>query len=115
MYNLGFKRVSYIKYLGVLMGEVSSDRVYAVSLATALHRAKILSSLGLSLLHRVQLLKQRVLPVISLVSCSCWPTQSSGSALTDLYRLALGLDSWGLTIPVMSQPLELGGLSHPAP
>ena len=38
-----------------------------------------------------------------------WPTKSTVAALTDVYRVALGLDSWGLTIPVLSRPLDLGG------
>ena len=99
----------YIKYLGVLMGDVSLYRAYSVPLATALHRAKLISPLGLSLLHRVQMLKQWVLPVLGLVSHSYWPTPSTVSALTDVYRLAPGLDSWGLTIPILSHLPEPGG------
>ena len=96
MYDLGLKQVKYIKYLGVLMGHVSSDRVYVVPLATALHRAKIITSLGLSLLHTVQLLKQWFLHFLSLVSRSYWPTQSSVLTFTDVYCLALGYEFVGV-------------------
>ena len=46
MHDFDFKRVSHVKYLGVLMGEVSSDKAYAVPLATAGHRARGCSITG---------------------------------------------------------------------
>ena len=57
----------------------------------------------------MQLLKQWILTVLNLISRSYSPTPSTVSALTDVYRLALGLDLWRLTIPVLSQPPKLGG------
>ena len=41
MQDFGFQRVSQIKYLGVLMGQVASDKAYAIRLATAGHRARV--------------------------------------------------------------------------
>ena len=70
MYDLGYQEVSAIKYFGVGMGNIAAERAFPVPMATTLHRAWNVASLGQTIVHEVHDLKQWVLPVLCLMSCT---------------------------------------------
>ena len=57
-----------IKYLGVRIGNITSDEAYAFPLAEAQRRASIVAGLHLSPRERIVLLKTWVLPTVLLTA-----------------------------------------------
>ena len=107
--GVGLRVVSEFKYLGVLLGHVSVDHVYASVVATTFQRAKFLAQLPLHLQERNELLKVWILSLFEFPARVYLPTQLVISQLRNICCLALGLDSWGMLLPFIAQPLDQGG------
>ena len=95
------------------MGNITSKDAFAASMAEAHRRADIVSTLGLSLQERVQILKIWMPPVLLLTARAYYPDPIVISSLTTVFQTALGFDSWGLTIHQMAKLKTEGGHELP--
>ena len=102
---------THVKYLGVLFGEVSPEKAYAPLLA----RASYAASLRLTLPERVALLQEWILPLMIYPARSYFPTEEVCSKLADIYRSALRISSWGLTLRILAPSPREGGYHLPQP
>ena len=86
------------KYLGVIIGHVTSEAAYGPVLQKALGRAFSMQHSKLSLRERVELLKLWTLPLV------VYPTAPVISTLRTIYSVALRLNSWGIIPSILSLP-----------
>ena len=98
------------KYLGVFLGDIPPQEAYASALARAMGRACIMRNWNLSLEERQALLELWITPLLLYPASVVPPDQHVLSAVNNIYLAALGLNSWGLTVKIMAQPRERGGL-----
>ena len=99
------------KYLGVLLGNATPEESFAPALQKALHRAVRMQEWGLTLQQRIELLKQWILPVLTVPARVIFPTKAICAQLADVYRIALKLNPWGITLPILGLPVSEGGFS----
>ena len=78
-------------------------------MATAYQRAKFLAQLPLHLQERCELLKVWILSLFEFPARVYLPTRVVISQLRNIYCLALGVDSWGMVLLFIAQPLDQGG------
>ena len=107
--------VDSVKYLGVRMGNVSSDTTFAFPLGQAQRRASCITAYGLSIRERSLLLKTWILPCVLLTAWAYFPSDITIRALRHVYHTALGVDSWGVTLDNLASPKDLGGYQLPTP
>ena len=91
------------------MGNITSKDAFAASMAEAHRRADIVSTLGLSLQERVQILKIWMPPVLLLTARAYYPDPIVIASLSPAFNTALGFDSWGVTIHQMAKMKAEGG------
>ena len=103
------------KYLGNLIGHVTPEEAYAPLLARALKRAQFMKALPLTLDERVALLQEWVLPLLIYPARAYFPTTSVIAQLSSIYKQALNISSWGLTLPILQLPRNKGGALLPQP
>ena len=111
----GIPVVESLKYLGVRMGNLTSDGAFAFPLGDARRRASCMTAYGLSIKERILLLKTWILPCVLLTARAYFPPKITIRALTHVYHTAPGTDIWGVTLDHLAQPSELGGYSLPTP
>ena len=97
------------KHLGVFLGDISPEEAYASALARAMGRAGMMRNWNLSLGERQALLEMLVTPLLTFPASVVAPDQHVISAVNNIYLMALGLNSWGLTVKILAQSLDLGG------
>ena len=99
------------KYLGVLLGNATPEESFAPALQKALHRVVRMQAWGLTLQQRIELLKQWILPILTVPVRVIFPTKAICTQLADVYRIALKLNPWGITLPILGLPALEGGFS----
>ena len=75
----------------------------------ALHRARVVASLGLTNVHKALLLKQLVLRFLCAIPAHIGPLNRLCHPFGTFFQICLGLDSSGLTTSMLSQLLQVGG------
>ena len=81
-----------VKYLGVRIGNISSDGAYAYPLAEVQRRASVVAGLSLSLRECILRLKTWVLPTILLTVRAYHPSMITVRSLKVIYNMTLHLD-----------------------
>ena len=115
LHSFGIPIKDRVKYLGILIRHVTSDEAYAPLIARALKRATFMKQLPLNLPERVALLQEWVLPLFIFPARAYFPTDEVVSKLNVIYRTALNISSWGLTLPMLQLPPTQGGALLPTP
>ena len=105
----------WYKYLGVKLGDVSPYEAYQPALQKAIGRACAMQKWDLSLDERVALLQQWILPLLVFPARVVYPTEQVISSLRTVYHIALRLNSWSLTVDILSLPKIEGGCCLPTP
>ena len=105
----------WYKYLGVKLGDVSPYEAYQPALQKAIGRAYAMQKWDLSLDERVALLQQWILPLLVFPARVVYPTEQVISSLRTVYHIALRLNSWSLTVDILSLPKIEGGCCLPTP
>ena len=103
-----------VNYLGILIGDTTSDEAYAPLVARAFQRAQFMKQLSLTQAERVALLQESILPPFIFPSRAYFPTDGLISKIRNIYRTALCVSSWGLTLPILQLPPNLGGACYQA-
>ena len=103
------------KYLGIEFGHVTPEVAYSHALQKAMGRAFAMQSWDLSLAERVLLLKLWILPLLIYPARVVFPSDPVVSALRTVYQVALKLNSWSITLDILSHPLHKGGYNLAAP
>ena len=93
-----------VKYLGILLGHVTSEEAYAPVLARATLRAHFMSNLPLTQDEHVALFQEWVLPLFIFPGRGYFPRDQVVAKLSVIYKVALRLNSWGLTLSIMAMP-----------
>ena len=78
-------------------------------------RAFAMRSWDLSLAERVLLLKLWILPLVIYPARVVFPSDPVVSGLRTVYHVALKLNSWSITLDILSHPLHKGGYNLAAP
>ena len=112
---LGMRICQSVKYLGVRMGNITSDEAYAFPLVEAQRRASVVANLHLSLRERIVLLKTWVLPIVLLIARAYFLSDITIRSLKIVYNTTLHLSNRGVTLQIISQESELGGYQLPPP
>ena len=107
--SCGLTMADSVRYLGVLIGHVTTAQAFARALGEAQRRASQLSLFPLTLLERVQLLKVWILPVLLLTARAYRASEQEERSLKPVYNTALGFDSWGVTLTQLSLQPDSGG------
>ena len=111
--DTGIPVQSKVKYLGNLFGDATLDEAFAPHLSRALARAQFAATLPLTMPERVHLLQEWILPLMIYPARAYFPTEDVCTKLANVYRVALRLSSWGLTLPILQLPPKLGGALFP--
>ena len=99
----------------MLVGHITTAQAFAKVLGEAQRRASILGAFPFSLPERVQLLKVWILLCLLLTARTYCPDDMVERSLKTIYKTALGLDSWGITLTQLTMPPEEGGCSLAMP
>ena len=113
--SFGIEIKDRVKYLGILLGHVTSEEAYAPIMARASAKAHFMSHLQLTLDERVALFQEWVLPLFIFPARAYFPTDSVVAKLATIYKVGLHLNSWGLTLPILAMPPTAGGGHLPQP
>jgi len=97
------------------VGNVSTSQAFARALGEAQRRASARGAFPLSLDERIQLLKVWILPWLLLTSRTYCSDKSVDRSLRMVYKTALALDSWRVTLTQLTLPSEEGGYSLALP
>ena len=92
------------KYLGIQLGDITSEESYSHALHKAIGRAFAMQSRSLSLLERVHLLELWILPLLVYPARIVFPSAGVISTLKTIYQVALKLNSWTITMDTLSHP-----------
>ena len=85
-----------IKYLGIVVGHVSSEEAYAPTIARSMLRADFMRTLPLTQQERVALFHEWVLPLLIFPAKAYFPAYAVISQVSAVYKIALCLNSWDL-------------------
>ena len=107
--ELGCKADSSTQYLGIQLGDVSSEEALAPALAKAMARASSVAHFSLDLCERSELLRAWILPIFAFPAKAYFPSPSVCSSLRSVYLAALRLNSWSLTLPHLERTKQQGG------
>ena len=103
------------KYLGIGFGHVTPEVAYSHALQKAMGRAFAMQSWDLSLAERVLLLNLWIIPLLIYPARVVFPSDPVVSALRTVYQVALKLNSWSITLDILSYPMHKGGYNLAAP
>ena len=101
----------FVKYLGILLGNVSVEQAYASSISRMMQRAGQMATLPLGLEEKAYLFSSWIAPVCYLPARAYRPTEHVLSQLNLVHKIALGLNNWHLTMPILQLPVREGGLA----
>ena len=102
----------FVKYLGILLGNVSVEQAYALSISKMMQRARQMAALPLWLEEKAYLFSSWIVPVCYLPARAYRPTDHVLSQLNVVHKIALGLNNWHLTMPILQLPAKEGGLAQ---
>ena len=91
------------------------EQAFAPALQEAFRRARVVSTLHVSMDERACMLTSWILPVVAWVSKAYYAPIPVIRQLKLVYHVTLGTNSWGLTLPILSRPRLQGGLALPEP
>ena len=107
--SLGLKFALKIKYLGVMIGQVTEKDIYASAVSKSFIRAQLVRDLDLTRSEKVQLLKVWIYPLWILPARVCYPSKQIIQQMCTTVQTALGIDSWGLTLKEFGHSFQQGG------
>ena len=124
--DIGVDVKNFVKYLGVRLGNIrhhqddqgwglTIEQAFAPALQEAFRRARVVSTLHLSMDERAFMLTSWIVPVVALVSQAYYAPTPVIRQLKLVYHVTMGTNSWGLTLPILSRPRTPGGLALPEP
>ena len=124
--DIGVDVKNFVKYLGVRLGNIrhqqddqgwglTMEQAFAPALQEAFRRARVVSTLQLSMNERAFMLTSWILPVVAWVSKAYYAPVSVIRQLKLVYHVTMGTNSWGITLPILSRPRTQGGLALPEP
>ena len=124
--DIGVDVKNFVKYLGVRLGNIrhhqddqgwglTMEQAFALALQEAFRRARVVSTLQLSMNERAFMLTSWILPVVAWVSKAYYAPVSVMRQLKLVYHVTMGTNSWGITLPILSRPRTQGGLALPEP
>ena len=124
--DIGVDVKNFVKYLGVRLGNIrhqqddqgwglTIEQAFAPALQEAFRRARMVSTLQLSMDERAFMLTSWILPVVAWVSRAYYAPVSVIRQLKLVYHVTMGTNSWGITLPILSRPRTQGGLALPEP
>ena len=93
-----------IRYLGVQLGNITSDAAYARVTARMLLRARAMAALPLGLEEKAFLFASWVAPVCYLTARAYQPSQHVCSQMDMVHWTALGISTWDLTMSILVRP-----------
>ena len=118
----------FMKYLGIRPGNMVTlqqreegfmgltiEQAFSLAIQESFRRARIASTLSLTLIERALLLKIWILPVMAWTAKAYYPPHLVTRQLALVYKLALRESDRGLTFPILSQPHDRGGGTAPPP
>ena len=118
--EIGVDVKNFVKYLGVRLGNIGHhqddqgwgltiEQAFAPALQDAFRRARVVSTLQLSMDERAFMLTSWILPVVAWVSKAYYASAPVIRQLKLLYYVTMGTNSWGITLPILSRPRLQGG------
>ena len=124
--DIGVDVKNFVKYLGVRLGNIrhqqddqgwglTIEQAFAPALQEAFRRARVVSTLQLSMNECAFMLTSWILPVVAWVSKAYYPPVSVIRQLKLVYHVTMGTNSWVITLPILSRPRTQGGLALPEP
>ena len=124
--DIGVDVKNFVKYLGVRLGNIrhpqddqgwglTIEQAFAPALQEAFRRARVVSTLQLSMNERAFMVTSWILPVVAWVSKAYYAPVSVIRQLKLVYHVTMGTNSWGITLPILSRPRTQGGLALPEP
>ena len=124
--DIGVDVKNFVKYLGVRLGNIrhqqddqgwglTKEQAFAPALHEAFRRARVVSTLQLSMNERAFMLTSWILPVVAWVSKAYYAPVSVIRQLKLVYDVSMGTNRWGITLPILSRPRTQGGLALPEP
>ena len=122
--DIGVDVKNFVKYLGVRLGNIrhqqddqgwglTIEQAFAPALQEAFRRARVVSTLQLSMNERAFMLTSWILPVVAWVSKAYYAPVSVIRQLKLVYHVTMGTNSWGITLPILSRPRAQGGRTLP--
>ena len=109
--RLGLSISRKARYLGIMIGDATPQEVYAKAIAVFFVRAQFLRDLDLTPSEKAYLLNIWILTRWILPARVCYPTKDLTRQLRSILKMALGLDSWGLTLSEYGHGIREGGFS----
>ena len=91
------------------------EQAFAPALQEAFRRARVISTLQLSMDKRAFMLTSWILLVVAWVSKAYYAPTPVIRELKSVYHLTMGTNSWGISLPILSRPRSHGGLALPEP
>ena len=124
--DIGVGVKNFVKYLGVQLGNIQHhqddqgwgltiEQAFAPALQEAFRRARVVSTLQLSMDERAFMLTSWILPVVAWVSKAYYAPAPVTRQLKLIYHVTMGTNNWGITLPILSRPRTHGGLALPEP
>ena len=104
-----------VKYLGILIGHVSSEEAFVPIFSRAANRAAFMRLLSITFSERIALFQEWVPPLFIFPARAYFPTDQVVAQLAVVYKTALKISSWGLTLPILESPPSVGGNNLPRP
>ena len=86
-------------------------------MARAVTHAHFIRTLPLTFSEQIGLFQEWILPLFIFSARTYFPTDTVVAQLATIYRTALKISSWGLTLPILGPPPPpaLGGNNLPQP
>ena len=124
--DIGVDVKNFVKYLGVRLGNIrhqqddqrwglTIEQAFTPALQEAFRRARVVSTLQLSMDERAFMLTAWILPVVAWVSKAYYAPVLVIRQLKLVYHVTMGTNSWGITLPILSRPRTQGGLALSEP
>ena len=124
--DIGVEVKNFVKYLGVHLGNIRQhqddqgwglriEQAFALALQEAFRRARVVSTLHLSMDERAFMLTSWILPVVAWVAKAYYALVPVIRQLNSVYHVIMGTNSWGIALPILSCPRLQGGLALPEP
>ena len=111
--DVGVEVKNFVKYLGVRLENIRQhqddqrwgftiEQAFAPALQEAFRRARVVSTLHLSMDERAFMLTSWILPVVARVSKVYYAPIPVIRQLKLVYHVTIGTNSWGVTLPILS-------------
>ena len=113
--STGLRIVEKYNYLGIVLGATTAEEAYGPAPRKATGRAFSMQSWSLSLADWVELLQSWILPLLVYPARVVYPSDNVVAAVKTIYRVALKLSNWGITLDILSHSKDPGGLELPPP